>query len=300
MYFSLMHRKMLFIINPIAGKKTGETLIPLIHKKLENKIEYEILLWKKIDDLKHLEQKLKNESFTDLIAVGGDGTVNLLGGFVIESEITLGIIPVGSGNGLARSLKIPLDPSMALDTIILNKTSLIDSGKINGHAFFCTAGLGFDAHIGKLFSKSIKRGLKSYVQIIIKEFGSYKSERYTLRYNGKSIDRTLFLITVANAGQYGNDFYIAPQANLNDGKFHVVLLKPFGFFSVLGIFLKIIRGKANESKFIDTILTEELEVERKEKGPVHFDGEPLEEDKIVKFKIYPRSLNVITGEKYTA
>ncbi|MDP3557486.1 MAG: YegS/Rv2252/BmrU family lipid kinase [Bacteroidota bacterium] len=293
-----MEKKLLFIINPKAGKKLGPTLLPLIEKKIKAKINYDVSIWENVDDFNNITQKLFSENYTHAIAVGGDGTVNMVAKTILSKDITLGIIPAGSGNGLARSLGLPMNTERALDEIIENKTEIIDSGQVNGNSFFCTSGVGFDAHIGHLFATSKKRGLKSYVKIIWNEFFSYKTKTYTLKYNNQEVVREAFLITVANAGQYGNDFYIAPGAKMNDGLFHVVILKPFKLYEVVSLLIKILRRKADKSKLIETFTCNELIIERSEKDFIHFDGEPLMSEKSVVFKCKPNSMKVVVGNRF--
>ena len=299
-------RKLLFIINPKAGKKLGPELLPLIEQKLKTRLherqekpEYEIAIWKNVEEFGLIAEKLKNGNFTDAIAVGGDGTVNMVGKTILGSDIVLGILPAGSGNGLARSLKLPMKKEKALDAIIEGRTALIDSGEVNGSPFFCTSGVGFDAHIGNLFATSTTRGLKTYIKIIRKEFKVYEPQKYLIKTENEEIEREAFLITVGNAGQYGNDFYIAPGAKMNDGLFHVSVLKPFKFSQVLGLVNKILIGKADKSHLIETIICKELIIERKKSGMVHYDGEPKMENEKVIFTMREGSMKVIVGENFT-
>lgn len=273
-------------------------MLPKIEAKLEGKLDYEIALWKNIDDYGDIASKLLNEGFTDAIAVGGDGTVNIVAKTVRYTNLCLGIVPAGSGNGLARSLGYPMDTDKALDVIVKGRRTTIDSGEINGHPFFCTAGVGFDAHIGHLFATSIKRGLQSYVKIIWREFFSYQPQLYKISVNGQVMERKAFLITVGNAGQYGNDFYIAPGALMNDGLFHVSVLKPFRFISVFGLVLRILRRKADTSRLIETFACSALTIEREKPDVIHFDGEPAMSEASVQFLCKPSSLSAITGDTF--
>lgn len=293
-----MPRKLLFIVNPRSGKKNSGKVIDIISNSIPKDLIYEIGLWTNINEFNLLADKLKSQNFTDAIAVGGDGSVNLVGKTVLNTDITLGIIPTGSGNGLARSLGYKMGTEEALSQIINGRTALIDSGSVNGSPFFCTSGMGFDAHIGNLFATAAKRGLKSYIKMIFREFFSYKPQTYTLNLGGKEISKKAFLITIANAGQYGNDFYIAPQAKLNDGLFHVIILKPFSFLQSIGIVLKVMRRKANESRFIDTYTCKELKIIREKNDSIHFDGEPELQGTELNYVLSPRSLKVIVGDKF--
>lgn len=296
----MMPRKLLFIVNPNAGKKISERIIDTIRKVFPENIYYQIVIWKDKDHFKEVLDILRSQEYTDAIAVGGDGTVNQVAKSILGTNICLGIVPAGSGNGLARTLGLSMEVEEVIKQIAEGKTETIDSGNVNGIPFFCTSGVGFDAHIGNLFATSVKRGLKSYVKITVSELFKYRSKKYKLKFNGKEIERKAFFITVANAGQYGNDFYIAPGAKMNDGIFHVSILQPFKFYEVIGLLSKILQKKADKSKLIETITCNELTIEREEKDVIHFDGEPALAEKNVTFKCVPASLKVIVGEKYKA
>jgi len=295
---SEMPRKLLFIVNPNAGKKISGRLIDTIRKEFPQNIYYQIVIWKDRDHFKEVLDILHSQEYTDAIAVGGDGTVNAVAKSIIGTNIALGIVPAGSGNGLARSLGISMEVEEAIKQIAKGNKIKIDNGTVNGIPFFCTSGIGFDAHIGNLFATSEKRGLQSYVKITFAQLFKYRAKEYTLSFNDQIIKRKAFLITVANAGQYGNDFYIAPQANLQDGLFHVVVLKPFNILHLPVLMTRILTKKANLSTRIETYITNKITITRSEKDTVHFDGEPAIEEKEVVFENYPGSLNVIIGDKF--
>lgn len=288
----------MFIVNPNAGKRISEEIIETIREEFPENIYFHIVIWKDRHHFDEITALLKSEGYTDAVAVGGDGTVNHVAKTILNSGITLGIVPIGSGNGLARSLGLSMKIDEVIKQIAEGKTNTIDSGNVNGIPFFCTSGIGFDAHIGNLFATSVKRGLKSYVKITIRELFRYRAKNYTLELNGQAIRRKAFLITVANAGQYGNDFYIAPQADMQDGQFHVVILKPFNVFQVIGLMMRILSKKAHLSKRIETYVTNKVRITRETKDTIHFDGEPAFESEEIVFENKPRSLQVITGERF--
>lgn len=294
-----MGRNVLFILNPKAGKGKAKSVIKLIEENFPRSIAHTIGVFQTADEFNKLIGSIGSNGYTDVIAVGGDGTVNYIAKYLVGTSVALGIIPLGSGNGMARSLGISMDLKKAIEQIAEGKKVSIDHGLINDKIFVCTSGVGFDAHIGQLFASSAKRGLQSYVKIILKEIFSYKPQTYSLSFNNTEIKREAFLITVANAGQYGNDFYIAPQAMLNDGAFHVAIVKPFHFFGAIGLFIKVLAKKAHQSKYIETFVTNELTIKRSSKGPVHYDGEPDVMDETVTFKCVNKGLNVIVGKDLT-
>ncbi len=293
-----MPRKVLFIINPNAGKKVSGKIIDIIRKEFPQNIYYQIAIWENKDHFDEITTLLQTQGYTDAVAVGGDGTVNQVAKSILGTNIALGIVPIGSGNGLARTLGLSMNIEQVIKQIVAGKKEVVDSGIVNGRPFFCTSGIGFDAHIGNLFATSVKRGLKSYVRITIRELFNYRAKEYTLSFNSRTITKKAFLITVANAGQYGNDFYIAPQASMQDGMFHVVILKPFNPLKVFGLMIKILSRKAYLSSCIETYLTDKLTVTRNESDTIHFDGEPAMEGKQISFENQKSSLNVIVGDKF--
>lgn len=292
---SNMPRKLLFIVNPNAGKKISSTVIDIIRAEFPENIYYQIVIWKNKDHFDEITELLKTQDYTDAIAVGGDGTVNHVAKTILNTNIRLGIVPIGSGNGLARSLGLSMKIEEVIHQIALGKTGTIDSGVVNGVPFFCTSGIGFDAHIGHLFASSKKRGLQSYVKIILSQLLNYRAKEYILTINNRTFKRKAFLVTVANAGQYGNDFYIAPQASLSDGLFHVVILKPFKPHQIVGLMYHILTRKAYKNSCIETFVTNQLTIERQNKDTIHFDGEPMMQTERVVFENKPDSLKVILG-----
>lgn len=295
-----MSRKILFIVNPNAGKRISDQIIEAIRKEVPQNVYYQIVIWKDKDHFEEITGLLKTEGYTDAVAVGGDGTVNHVAKTILGTNIRLGIVPIGSGNGLARSLGLSMNIEKVVKQIVAGKSTVIDSGTVNNRPFFCTSGIGFDAHIGNLFATSAKRGLQSYVKITITELFKYRAKNYTLSMGDQIIKRKAFLITVANAGQYGNDFYIAPQASMQDGLFHVVILKPFNPFHLPLMMTKILSKKAHLSSRIETYTTNKLTIIRDDKDTIHFDGEPAFEEKEVTYENKKSSLNVLIGEKFNA
>lgn len=275
-------------------------IIPFIEKNFQPNCDYKIMVWKEIDGFADIAFEIRQGAYSDVIAVGGDGTVNRVAQELIETNICFGILPLGSGNGLARSLGLSMNLKHCLLQLANGNSTAIDTGTANGHPFFCTAGLGFDAHIGNLFAGSIKRGFRSYVQIIARELMFYKAKDYTLHINGTVLQKKAFLITVANAGQYGNDFYIAPQASMTDGKFHVVIVKPFNVLKVVGIVINIFRRKANVSRSIETHVAAEVTIDRALDDSLHVDGEPMAAPARTVFSIRKKSLQVIIGDGFKA
>ena len=289
-----------FIINPVAGGKDKTGLIEEIKQYIDKDIDYEIIFWEFKKQKKAIRQMLREKGFDIAVAVGGDGTVNQVARAVRFTDTALAIIPSGSGNGLARQLNIPLTVKESVQLIGKGKEIYIDGCSINNKIFFCTAGTGFDAHIGKLFAKSKNRGFYSYFKITVGSLLSYKPQLYSLNIDGKEVNVKAFLITFANASQFGNDAFIAPQADIQDGLIDVCILKPFKFWHVPGLAVKMFKKKFNESHLYEAYKAKNVLVTRQTEAPVHYDGEPKKMGTELEIKIYPAALKVIVPIGYAA
>jgi diacylglycerol kinase (ATP) len=287
-------RKILFIVNPSAGKKRNLDLKEFIEKEF-NHTNFTVAVSSSLQYFEEIKQRALTEKFTDVIACGGDGTVNKVASFACKNNLRLGILPLGSGNGLARSVKVSINLKKALRQIEGGKTIKIDAGVLNEKLFFCASGMGFDAHIAALFEKTEARGLGGYISLISKEFFSYKNEHYTLKFNGKEIVKPAFVLACCNSGQYGNDFYIAPTASMTDGKITISILKPFSKWLVPYFMLKVVLKKAHTLNCVETYHTNSLQIIREQKGFVHLDGEPNEEGTEINYSIKPLALEIICG-----
>jgi diacylglycerol kinase (ATP) len=287
-------RKILFVVNPSAGKKRNLDLKEFIEANFTFPA-FTVAVSSSLEYFEEIKQKALAENYTDIIACGGDGTVNKVATFVCRNNLRLGILPLGSGNGLARSVKVSMKLKEALRQIEAGKTMRIDAGELNGHLFFCASGMGFDAHIAALFEKTEARGLWGYIRLIWKEFFSYRPEYYDLLFNEMEINKPAFVLACCNSGQYGNDFYIAPTASMTDGKLTISILKSFNKWLTPYIILKVILKKAHTLKWVETYHAAQLKVTRPKAGFVHLDGEPHEEGKELSYSVKPGALEIICG-----
>lgn len=263
---------------------------------MHENIKYEIVQSEEEGHSKELAAKACSINQYDIIvAVGGDGTVNEVGSQLINTHTRLGIIPNGSGNGLARELGIPLNMIRAICLLNQPSTITIDAGKVNGNPYFCTAGVGFDAHIGKLFAQSKTRGFSTYVQKVIGAYWSYNPAEYLI-FNGKPAPEKekAFAITIANAKQYGNNAFIAPDAKISDGKLNLCIIKPFPRFKMLELGSRLFMGNINQSMFYKSWPIESVKIENAHADCFHLDGEhfPLKDGKL-QFEVISKALQVI-------
>lgn len=281
-------------MNPRSGTRSKTGILGLIQTYVPAEyFDYQVEFTKARGHATELAAQAVANGIEYVMAVGGDGTMNEVAQSLIYTSSTLGIIPMGSGNGLARDLKIPLAAMSALRLLIEGKRICIDSCTLNNLPFFCTAGAGFDAHIGQTFSMQKKRGFQTYVQTTLWEYANYKPETYRLKIAGKWIERKAFLVTFANAAQYGNNAYIAPKASTQDGLMDVCLLKPFPAVQAINMGVKLFNKTLHNSPYLHTWQTIETIVERKSAAPVHIDGEPQMMEEVLTVKIKPQSLHVL-------
>lgn len=288
--------KIAFIINPVSGRKKKSETDDIIRKYLDDRLfQASFYTTQYSGHASELVVKAYKEGCKTVVAVGGDGTVNEVGGTATELKLTMGIIPTGSGNGLARHLKIPIDTLKAIKIINNGKLTLIDAGKLNNIWFFCTCGVGFDAKIGRKFSKSKVRGFGSYVTTVIREFGRYNPRKYKIFIDNKKIVRRAFLITIANASQYGNNAYIAPRAKIDDGLFDVCILKPFPVFKSFALAIRLFSRSIDESRYYEVLQGKKIVFKKpKTKYIFHYDGEPIKIKKgKIKITIQAKCLNII-------
>jgi diacylglycerol kinase (ATP) len=287
-------KKIRFIINPISGGKKKDNIEKIISAKIDHScFNYDIKYTQYRFHAIEIAQNAIKEGFSIVVAIGGDGTVNEISKALINTEILFGIIPVGSGNGLARFLKIPLNIEKAINIINKGKSIKIDSIKINDDYFVNMAGVGFDALISHLFATSEKRGFTSYVRLILKEFYKYKPQTYQLIVDNKPLEIDAFLISFANSSQFGNNAHIAPTAEINDGLIDICILKKFSWWKSIILVILMYSKKLTRSKYYNVIKTHEVEITWPERLQMHIDGDPVAFDSIVKIKIVPDSLNII-------
>ena len=287
--------KILFLINPISGTKKKGNLPERILSLLDHsKFEAEIHITRFRGDATEVVPIKMAEGFRKFIAVGGDGTVNEIAKALVDTDGVLGIIPIGSGNGLARHLKIPINIEKAMKLINNGKVEAIDYGRINGSPFFCTCGVGFDAHIGNEFAKNKGRGFITYIKVTISDYFNYKPKKYSLKIdNLVKLKTRAFLITVANGSQYGNNAYISPNADIQDGNLDICILSPFRLYKAPGIGIRLFAKNIHKSALMHTEQAKKIVLKRKKAGVVHFDGEPCEMGKKIKISIVPKGLQVI-------
>lgn len=242
--------------------------------------------------LKLLHQKAK-ENVHAVVAIGGDGTINEIARSLVHTKTALGIIPCGSGNGLARHLQISMEPKKAIEIINEGIIDVIDYGKINEVPFFCTCGVGFDAFVSLKFAKAGRRGPLTYLEKTLLESLKYQPETYELETEDGTLKYKAFLIACGNASQYGNNAYIAPQAMLTDGLLDVTILEPFTVLDVPSLSFQLFNKTIDQNSRIKTFRCQTLRIHRTKPGVVHFDGDPMMMGENIDVKVIKEGLQVI-------
>ena len=283
-------------MNPISGtiRKSG---IPKISEKTLDKEYYEFSIAETnyAGHAYEIAKDAKEKGFYAVVAVGGDGTVNEVAKAIVHSDTALGILPCGSGNGLARHLMLPLDIQKAVEVINMHTVHDLDYGLINNIPFFCTCGMGFDAFISMKFAEAGKRGPVTYLENILREGLKYKPETYEIiDENGTSIRRA-FLISCANASQYGNNAYIAPQASMSDGLLDITIMEPLDMIEASQISIDMFNKTLNNNSKIKTFKTKHIQVHREKAGFIHYDGEPVMTDADVDISVVNKGIKIIVN-----
>lgn len=240
-----------------------------------------------------LAQKASKEHMDVVVAVGGDGTINEVGTAIMGTDTKMGIIPCGSGNGLARSLGIPLSWKKAVVRLNEFRSRRIDTGTLNEFRFFNMAGMGFDAHISNEFAALKGRGLTGYVKKAFSEVLNYAPGQYKLDIDGKVYEREAFMISFANSSQYGNDAHIAPKALLDDGIIDICIIKPFPLYLFISMGLRMFSKTSEQSKYVEIIKGESVRIESVTNTLVHIDGEAKMIEKEIFISVDPLSLSVL-------
>ncbi len=288
-------KKYLAIINPISGTGSKKS-IPELLGQAYSSADGELFLTytKAAGHAEELARRAAEEGFEEVIAVGGDGTVNEVARALLGTNTALGIVPKGSGNGLARSLGIAMNSEEAIRQLSTGRRICIDSCTMDGRPFFCTCGMGFDAAVSHAFAEASSRGPVTYFRTMIEEYRGFQAENYHITLDGeRSFDTEAFVLVAANATQYGNNAYIAPEADLADGFLDLALIRPFPGIEAAFVLGDLMLGRLPNNKYYHAERARELIIERPSPGVIHLDGEPCHAGERVEVRLIPQSLHVI-------
>ena len=297
-----MQRKFIYFINPISGTGNKGLLLDIIkNKTAEKNIPFEMLHTSADGNYAYLKEKIAAENITDVIVCGGDGTVNQIAHGLLGVPVSIGIIPMGSGNGLAFAAKIPKRIHKALDCAFAGNAVYIDSFYINKKFSCMLCGLGFDAQVAYDFAKQQKRGLSTYIKQSLKNFFSAKHYNFKIITHGKTINSEAFFISIANSNQFGNNFTIAPQASLHDGLLDIVVVNKMSKLRIIWTIIKQIRNgqvrlyedKKYHKNGIHYFQTKKITIKNPELAPLHIDGDPAETSDIFEVEIIENAFKLL-------
>jgi len=301
-----------FIINPISGSKETQSAKRKLPKLIMQTLDAEqwlpnISYTEYAGHATELAYQYTRMGFDAVVAVGGDGTVNEVACGIVKGEkgkakgeraTALGILPMGSGNGFARHLNIPVRINKAIEMLNHSEPISVDYGLANDRLFVSTCGTGFDALIADHFAGSNKRGFATYFQNVLHDAFSYQPQTYHLVCDGTEVTHKAFLITFANANQWGYEALIAPKASVQDGKMDIMLMSSHALLGSASLALRLFAGSIDDSHFMDTLRAKDVLLEREQIAPFHLDGDPVEMDKDIHIRIIPDGLKVLVEKRF--
>lgn len=288
-------KQITFIVNPISGILDKRQIMEWVNRKLDKNVYVsKVVTTEYAGHAVEIAAREAADGAFAVVAVGGDGTINEIARSLVHTQTALGIIPCGSGNGLARHLQIPLDPRRAISILNEGNIETIDYGSINGTLFFCTCGVGFDAFVSLQFSKAGRRGPLTYLQKTLLESLRYRPKTYELEMDGYTACYKAFLIACGNASQYGNNAYITPQATVDDGLLDVTILEPFTALDVPQLAYQLFHKTIDQNSRIKTFRCQHLKIHRRRPGVAHYDGDPVMMGEDIEVGIVKHGLRVLT------
>lgn len=298
-----MSRKFLFFINPISGTASKSGLEKkIIQRCTEKRHGFEILFTAEDGDYLFLPEKIRRDSITDIIICGGDGSLRAIIASILNiKKVNVGIIPLGSGNGLAFTAKIPRSLDKALDIIFKGKTSRIDAFFINGKFSCMLCGIGLDAQVAHDFSLQKKRGLTTYIKESFKNFISASPYHFELKVRDIKFKADAYFICIANSNQFGNNFTIAPEASLSDGLLDIIVVKKMSKAKIVwSVLMQMKSGKTSSyveknfhNKDIVYFQTDTLQIINHQMAPLHIDGDHAPTSKKFDIEILPSAFNLL-------
>ena len=278
--------KALFVVNRRSGARRRDDVVATIRNACTWEHDFAACEREQLDGV---IDDAERSGVHVVFAVGGDGTVHEVGKRLIGRAPALGIIPTGSGNGIARHIGLPIDVSRAIASCSGGRIETVDTATVNGQPFLGMMGLGFDALVAGVFASHAARGLLTYLRVAAGEIWSYKPQEYEIRAGNETVRRRAFLIAVANGGQYGNDAWIAPDASLQDGMIDLIIVERASARAVLRLFARDLR----DTPGITMLRGTHIEIRRDASGPAHIDGEPLTMPETLTIDVKPQSLRVL-------
>ncbi len=293
-------QKLMAVINPISGAVDKDSVPGIIERSIDHTLfDVDVRFTQYASHATKLAQEAIDKGYYGVIAIGGDGTINETATALRDTSTALGIVPCGSGNGLARHLNIPMNIEKALSIINLRHIEDLDYCTVNDRPFFCTCGVGFDALVSEKFAQAGRRGPMTYLQKALSEYLKYRSEVYVIETADKTITEKAFIIACGNASQYGNNAYIAPKASMNDGLIDVTVILPFTPIDTAIMGLLLFTKHLDQDTNIHSFRTSELTIRRPRPEMMHIDGEPIMMDADLHIRCHKGGIKIFLPEEET-
>ncbi len=289
-------KKLVFIVNPKAGiTPKSKVVIEVLAGNIipSSRFIPEVIFTERPGHATEIAKTAIENGADIIVASGGDGTVNEVAIALVDTDIPMGILPAGSGNGLARCLGISMSYALALRTIIRGNTKLMDVATVNDKIYTSIAGIGFDAFVAQKFAESSIRGMISYMQIILNEFSGYKPVTYNLTIDGENFEKQALMIVFANSNQFGFNTRIAPNASVDDGFLDICVVRKMPVAQLLNVGYHTMRGTLGNTGFVEYFRGKEINISNIHNPLMNIDGEPKILESPVSIKIKPLCLRVI-------
>ena len=289
-------KRLLFLVNPVSGvnQEKKSSLSEQVAEVLDASLfDWEVAVSETPGQLFELSRAAAENGIDVVIAVGGDGTVNQIARGIFGSKTILGLVPAGSGNGLAHHLGIPTDVAKSLALISKMKVKDMDTAQMNDRLFVSIAGIGFDALVARKFARTERRGFLSYLKIVTSEYANYRPRKYKMIIDGKPVERQALFVSFANTNQFGYNTIIAPDAKIDDGLLDVCIVKKVPLTQAPQVVGLLLAKKIGTSGYVEIIKAREVKLKRNKKRAVNIDGEPVKLDKDLTIKVNPLSIKVI-------
>jgi YegS/Rv2252/BmrU family lipid kinase len=286
------------ILNPAAGHNRRATwLLPELQRfAASHGPNIEVATTRAPGHATELAADAATQGFTAAVAVGGDGTANEVAQGLVGTSCALGLVPRGSGNGLARHLRIPLQVPRALALLAQPNARVraIDTGTADGRLFINACGCGYDAEIAQRFASSTQRGFLVYAKLCLQSLRNLRTQPVTIEAGAVQFSLEALLVTVANSPQYGNEAEIAPGARVDDGALDLVAVQRLNAFRAVGLATRLFRGNFDRHPAVRRLAGTDFLIRRCAPGPLHTDGEPHVAPAEVRVTVRPQSLRIIT------
>ena len=287
-------RHILAIINPVSGTGSKDKIPRLIDTVIDHeKNDVSIIMTEYAGHATEIAAQAVADGIDVVVAIGGDGTVNEVGSALCGTDTALAIVPCGSGNGLARHLRIPMNASRALQVLNNGVTGSFDYCTVNDKPFFCTCGMGFDAAVSNKFSNEGTRGFITYIKTTLTEFFKYKAQDSIIDIDGTRHEERAFVIACCNAAQYGNNAYIAPRATMQDGLLDVTVLHGFSFVQSPLIGARLFFRSLDKDRHVSIFRGKHVVIERKNDDVMHIDGDPMIMPAKLVIKIVSKGIHIL-------